>query len=395
MVTMARRIGSAGDFLNRICEKVQPTESQYELAKQRYELVGRHLHEKDTAVERLDPDVFAQGSQLIRTTVRPVKKDRETVPFDLDAVCRCKVDPRTVTSEALYSAVFKRLKERADYADRITAEGKCLRLNYEADDFYLDIIPACADPTDADGIRLLIPDRSRWGNNQAPISTWRSTDPLRYAAWFDEKCTVRDLREGKVVYAKVHPLPGREPANKKAPLRRVVQLIKWKRNIEFVGEDCQPSSIFVTTLAANQYNGEGGLAVAFATVLDGMIAQIAAANGRRIVVMNPVEPSEDLAAAMTDRAYTRFCRMIVSIRQWLSKLEDGEEPGSYAEALRQLAGAKVAASVSAAAQGDVQAASADGRMAVTKDRSEIRVLSEPKPVSNVRPVRSNTFHLDG
>lgn len=395
MAGTAKKIGTADDYLNSICEQIQLTDTQFNTAVRRYKAVGKHLTEKEASLDKLSPDVFPQGSMLIRTTIRPMRKDKEVVPFDLDSVCRCDANPETTTSQSLYGKIETRLRSDSDYSKRLTCEPKCLRLNYEDDDFYLDQVPACKDPTDELGIRILIPDRTKWMNGYKPIETWRRTDPLRFAAWFEAQCVVERRLVEKRAMANVSPVPPQEPASVKAPLRRTVQLLKRQRDLDFLGDDCQPSSIMLTTLAGTHYRGAAGLADALESVLDGISAQIQAAAPGRIVIQNPTDRNEDLAKPLTESAYTKFCTMIESMRSRLGALRRPNRPTDLGEALRGLAGTKVAAAASAAVQDEVRRAGESGLIGVGAASPAIHILSEAKVTAGVQPVRANTFHLNG
>ncbi|MCC6229957.1 MAG: nucleotidyltransferase [Phycisphaerales bacterium] len=392
MSTNPTQIGDLDRCLDLLCEAIQLTETQFNTAVNRYEAVGRWLTEADTSLDKLSPEVFPQGSMRLRTTVRPVRKQDEVVPFDLDAVCCCAVDPTRKSSQALYSQIESHLRSNANLQGRLSAEPKCLRLDYASDDFYLDIVPACIDPTDPEKIRLLIPDRARWSASAAPIDTWRRTDPLRYARWFDTQCATTTRSAELAVTASVSRVPPREPASIKAPLRRAVQLLKRQRDVEFLGRDSQPSSILLTTLAGRCYQGEVSLSAALATILDRICALISQAQGRRISVPNPAEPTEDLVKPLTDETYRRFKAMMVSMRQRLDRLRHPRTPTDFGSALVELAGTRVAGQVSARLQADLREASSQGKLAVAAGVPSLQIVKEVKPTPGVHSTPPNTFH---
>lgn len=409
MPTTATRIGTAEEYLALICEKIQLTETQFNTASRRYRAVGEHLTERETPLDRLSPNVFPQGSMLQRTTIRPMRLGKEVVPFDLDTVCRCDFDPFSKTSQSLYGSVLSRLQAKQEYKERIEeaqrefgTSGKCIRLAYTADDFYLDVVPTCVDRSDSEGIRLYMCDPTKWQGFTSPIQTWRRTDPFRFAAWFHARCAVGINLIEKRVVASVAPVPPQEEADVKAPLRKVVQLLKRQRDIAFLGETCRPTSIMLTTLAGRHYRGEGTIVDGLQTILDGISRQIASAMPGRITVPNPADEIarhdggvEDLAKPMTDAAYTKFCTMIDSMRNWLATLRSPTKPTDLGDALKGLAGARVAAAVSAQVQDDVQSAGRAGSLGVSVAAPGIHILSEPKATAGVHPVRSNNFHKNG
>jgi hypothetical protein len=395
-------VGTLDDYLDRICEQIQLTETQFDTAVKRYRAVGDWLTRTDGSLDKLSPEVFPQGSMLIRTTIRPMRKDKEVVPFDLDTVCRCdEVDPHQTTSQNLYGKIESRLRANENYAKRLTAEPKCLRLNYEDDDFYLDVIPASKDPTDGQGIRILIPDRAKWKPDARPIDTWHRTDPLRFAAWFESQCAVEGRYSEKRALASVSPVPPREPASVKAPLRRIVQLLKRQRDLDFLGDDCRPSSILLTTLGGRHYRGESSIADGLERVLDGIASQIEAAKPRRIVVENPADliaphlgGVEDLAKPMTDAAYEKFCTMISKMRTMLAAARHAAGAQRLYPVLAGSFGDRIVKRAFNAAEDAVQAANQAGRLGAAATGASIHVLTEPKVAAAVQPVRSSNFHRD-
>jgi hypothetical protein len=409
MPTTAKRIGTAEEYLTLICERIQLTETQFNTAVRRYRAVGEHLTEKETALDKLSPKVSPQGSMLQRTTIRPMRLGKEVVPFDLDTVCRCDFDPFAKTSQSLYGSVLSRLQSKQEYKDRIEeaqkefgTSGKCIRLAYTSDDFYLDVVPTCVDRSDSEGIRLYMCDPTKWHGFTSPIQTWRRTDPFRFAAWFHGRCAVGTNLVEKRVVASVAPVPPQEEADVKAPLRKVVQLLKRQRDIAFLGETCRPTSIMLTTLAGRHYRGEGTIVDGLQTILDGISRQIAAAKPGRITVPNPADEIashdggiEDLANPLTDAAYAKFCAMIESMRKWLTALRSSTKPTDLGEALKGLAGAKVAAAVSAEVQDEVKSAGLAGSLGISASAPGIHILSEPKPIASIQPVRGNNFHKNG
>ncbi len=397
MTTKAKvtKIGTPDDYLNAICALIGLTDAQFGKAVERYKGVGKHLTERESALDRIAPEVFPQGSMLIRTTVRPMRLGKDSVPFDLDSVCRCAVNPETTTSQTLYGKVESRLRDNADFARRLTAEPKCLRLNYESDDFYLDVVPACKDPSDPEGIRILIPNRDKWNKGLQPVETWRRTDPLRFAAWFEAQCEVRRrLNENRALAANVSPVPPNDSIAVQAPLRRVTKLLKRQRDIDFLGDDYQPTSILLTTLAGLHYRGESGTADALERVLDGISAQIQAASPNRIVVPNPTDPAEDLAKPMTAEAYVKFCTMIDSMQRRLAVLRSPRTPTDLGESLKGLAGPRAASAASAEVQDRVERSSERGLVGIDFAAGGLNILTEPKYTQGVQPVRPNTHHLD-
>ena len=101
MAGTAKKIGTADDYLNSICEQIQLTDTQFNTAVRRYKAVGKHLTKG--LARQVVARMFPQKSML-SATIRPMRKDKEVVPFDLDSVCRCDAN-ETTTSQSLYGKI--------------------------------------------------------------------------------------------------------------------------------------------------------------------------------------------------------------------------------------------------------------------------------------------------
>lgn len=382
--------------LEKICAHIQITDTQHTAAEKRYQRVGEWLTEEDTKFDRkLAPEVFPQGSMQLRTTVRPVRAGEEVVPFDLDAVCLCDVDPRTTSSKTLYNMVLQRLQLEEDFKGRLKPKSKCITLNYKSDDFCLDVVPACVDPSDSEKIRVMIAEQDMWEKEVPPIQTWKATDPKRFDSWLEGRAPIRVVksaaRSETFASESVEDLPAKEHSIKKAPLRKISQLLKHQRNLKFMGSKGQPSSIFLTTLAGNHYGGQGDLTEGLECVLLGIRREILAASPKRIVVYNPSDlprQIEDLAAPMTDKAYQMFREMIGEMVQQLQQLKEGKDS---LESLKKMAGARVAKVVSGDIQTGVERARSAGTLGVGAAQS-ILLLETPKPSTGISIVPKNNFH---
>lgn len=399
------QVGTLDEYLSRICEQIQLTETQFLTAVKRYRVVGKWLTETETHLDRLGPEIFPQGSMLQRTTIRPMRLGQDVVPFDIDTVCRCTIDPYVRTSQSLYGSVQSRLLANADFAernreaqDKLGTSGKCIRLAYTSDDFYLDVVPACKDPSDPEGRRLLMCEPKRWHDHKKPIDTWRRTDPFRFAAWLQARCEIRGVLSEKRIVASVAPVPPQEEVDVKAPLRLITQLLKRQRDIDFIADTCRPTSILLTTLAGLHYRGEESIAEGLETVLNGILAQIAMAGSRRIVVPNPADEIaphdggvEDLAAPLDDVAYGKFCATIGKMQRMLAEAKAARGVPSLYPILAESFGDKVVKRAFNASEDSVKMASKTGVLGAA-GATGLHILPEPKAVSGIQPVPSHNFH---
>lgn len=114
-------------------------------------------------------DVFLQGSYPNNTAVRPTTSDGG---YDVDS-CAIMVDGVEDPDDA-FTKLEQILSESSDYAERMdTSKARCVRLNYQDDDygsFHVDIVAARPH---ADG-HLEIPIRS---------TGWRETNPQGFQDW--------------------------------------------------------------------------------------------------------------------------------------------------------------------------------------------------------------------
>ena len=278
--------------LELLCQQLELTPTQYEDATAKYGAVGSWLND-GLLHTRLDPEVFAQGSIRLGTTVRPLDRDE----FDVDLVCWLVGGHDGLEPSRIMRLIGDRLREHKTYCDMLEAKNRCWRLNY-AGEFHMDITPAVANSGCTNG-GLVVPDRE--------LRRWSPTNPKGYAAWFDAQAAVQPviekaLREG--VRAGVEPLPDQVPF--KNVLVRAVQLFKRHRDVWFLGGDpgTTPISIIITTLAARAYveavasRVYGSEFDLLLEVIHGMRRHVEIRNiaGRRLfVVGNPTTDGENFA----------------------------------------------------------------------------------------------------
>lgn len=170
------------------------------------------------------------------TTVKPVEG-----PHDLDFVLELSTSHTDVDPMALIDCLFRFLKSNGVYAGMTELKNRCVRLVY-ADDFFMDILPACRDEQSG-GTCLNVPDRKAEG--------WKPSNPQGYIQWFRGRTTIVRRRR---ILADAAPIPPLQATEDKSPLQLVVQLIKRWRDLHYLGDcDVAPISIVLTTLAARNY----------------------------------------------------------------------------------------------------------------------------------------------
>lgn len=230
-------------FLERICQALELTPTQFGDAEEHYRAVATFLAAADDLLLR-DCEIYPQGSAALGTTVRPEGRNEH----DIDLVARFPLSAHMVGPATVRNAVGRRLAEHAVYRQMLEPKNRCWRLNY-AGQFHLDITPSVPNPACTNGGEL-VPDR------EARI--WKPTNPLGYRDWFSVRAALlpsvlahKELSEG--ARAQIEALPAQTPL--KGILRRTVQLLKRHRDLTFGGEDAslKPISIIITTLAARSY----------------------------------------------------------------------------------------------------------------------------------------------
>lgn len=361
------------DLLERICSKLQITQTQYQFAKDRYEAIGKWLGARESPLAMFNAVIYPQGSLRIGTTVRPCSRQE----YDLDLVCEVQLDWRQVERPvAVLDAVEQRLREHDTYKTMLERKNRCIRVNY-ANEFHLDILPACPDPSSGTTC-VVVPDRD--------VRGWKPSNPKGYAAWFKSRAKTFE------VYLAEHqePLPSQEPVEMKAPLKRVVQLIKRWRDLKYADDQkIAPISIVLTTLAAEHYGGQQSASEALAGILDGIVDNIPPRN-QRLLVLNPTNTKEDLSEKWDENpdAYRAFVSGIIAFQQSWQNIAQARGIPSVSAPLRDLFGEDLTKSVVKEQAEFVQKARSEQRLYIQKSSG---ILSGIASVGSAL-VRPNTFH---
>lgn len=390
LVTAPGSLGDLDRLLAEICEALQITATQFANAEQKYQNVGKWLAAPDSSLARLKPAIYPQGSMALQTTVRPWNDDDS---YDLDLVLQ--MEPTSEDPMALYHLVEARLRDSPHYRTILEQKKRCLCLNFVGDDhaFHMDILPARIDD-ERGGTCIEVPDR------KTP-ERWQPSNPRGYQEWFEG----RAIREAQVLAElKQEPLPNNDPAHAKAVLKRVVQLMKRRRDLMIREEDLSPRSVVLTTLAATYYRGEQDVVSALGTILFGIKRAIEDARPGRIVVCNPTNPDERFCESFqSDEQYEAFAsfvdRFLGEIRVLattvsLPKLQPALTD-LFGETITKRALLEYARRVSDARdQGTILTGSVGGKAGLILG-SHLTVVgdstSAPAPDRTVRPVPKNTF----
>jgi hypothetical protein len=206
-------------------------------------------------------------------------------------------------------------------------KNRCVRIEY-ADEFYMDVLPACRNGT-VGGTCLKVPDRA--------ARNWTDSNPLGYVEWFKKRSRILKIDR---VLDRAAPIPEQQAVAEKDTLQLIVQLLKrWRDRYYRSNLDLAPISIVLTTLAGITYQGERSVSQALQSVLGGIIALIDSSQQsgqRRLRVLNPSNMAEDLSERWDSNhaAYGAFARGIRDLhRHWSSLLSRGGNVNSELEAL--------------------------------------------------------------
>jgi len=306
------------ELLAVICEELQLTPNRYQLAVQRYGTINSLLEAKGSPFVLHSPRIYPQGSMALGTTVKP-----DDSPHDLDFVMELRAWNLQVNPMQLLHKLFEFLKGFDTYRDLTSLKNRCVRVEY-ADDFYLDILPACKDVR-MGGTCISVPDRAANG--------WSPSNPEGFIAWFKRKSAVRQILMDKAM-----PIPAQQSVDEKVPLQLAVQLLKRNRDVYFGDSDLAPVSVALTTLAATHYGGENSVSQALTAVFNGTVTAIRRAdqNGTRIEVCNPSNQGEDFGERWDSnlRAYQAFKKWIFELNEaWRTVCASRKNPADMLEKL--------------------------------------------------------------
>jgi hypothetical protein len=236
-----RRKGEAFGFLDRVCQILEPSQTQQDRAKTSYEAVGDWLGSDPQLVEAL---IYAQGSAALGTMVKPIG-DYE---FDVDLICRVPGYTPALPPARLKALIGDRLKAHGVYEGLLEELPRCWRLNY-AGEFHLDITPSILNPACNRGGEL-VPDRK--------LQAYKASNPIGYRDLFARRARLTPfVQVSKAMDARARAEVEAFPvsARVKGVLRRTVQLLKRHRDHSFLKKNpaLAPLSVIITTLASRAY----------------------------------------------------------------------------------------------------------------------------------------------
>lgn len=317
-------ITSLDNLLHRICISLQLSPTDYKLAVEHYQAIGRYLQAEGSPIAIYDPDIYPQGSLRIGTTVKPHKLEE----YDLDLVCELlalnwKTCPDPV---GLLDDIERWLKANGLYKDKVERMNRCVRVNYEHQ-FHLDILPACPDGTSG-YCCVVVPDRK--------ADDWKPSNPKGYAEWFER---IAKSTEFEAYLKSIQPMPHQEPLELKPPLKRAVQLIKRYRDIELGNDSKAAISIVLTTLSAQNYLGQQSVNETMTGILEGIVASLPR-DGSILKVENPMNRDEKFSERWEadPKLYAAFKKWVTEFRDDWRKINQAANLPAWTPFLNKLFG---------------------------------------------------------
>ena len=311
-------------LLEQLTQSLELPESAYDKAVKRYEDLGAWFDREGSKLQYNKPHIFPQGSFRLGTAIKPIN---EAESYDLDLACNVRkgVSTSTHSQQQLKDIVGEEI-EAYRIARQIQAKKeekhRCWRLEYaDGVNFHMDIVP-CIPESDKNVVRLTesmhkhglnrevasnlssfavcITDNSN--HNYSNISDdWQISNPEGYAKWFELRMTTHSLREAYATKAQIDDIP---LFKRKAPLQKIIQLLKRHRDMMFASApDSKPISVIITTLAASAYSGTSSLEDALNEVINALVSF---ANSNSDVVLNPVNPEENFADKWIHPEYSKL-----------------------------------------------------------------------------------------
>ncbi|MDW3212172.1 MAG: nucleotidyltransferase [Reichenbachiella sp.] len=302
------------ELLARIAQELQLNKTRIEKMESAYNAVSEVLKKDEDFFDGLVIEIYAQGSKRIETTVKPINDE----DFDLDTVLHIYDPFYNHSPQEIYNALVKAL-EKGGYGEIMEKKIRCVRLNYKGD-FHMDILPACM-PDAIEKELIKIPEKV--------LTNWSSGNPKGFAKWFldianSAQESLLSRYSDVLIKAQVETEPLPEELYEKTPLQRAVQLMKRYRDIYFKNRDHRVSSIVITTLAAQFYDGENSI---FESI-DQIVSRIrngyddAIKSGYKFKVHNPVNLDEDFTDSWTDKHYESFYNFMSDFQKKWQKLKE-------------------------------------------------------------------------
>jgi len=249
-------------WLEQELKKLDISPTNYQKAVDRYTSVGNMLESKLRDEYKIDSHVYAQGSFMIGTVVKPYGKDKE---YDVDLVCECDLTKNEISAKDLKKMIGHIIQKDGTYGQMISDdEGRrTWTINYAEDNelsFHIDIQPSI--PKDDSQYEKAIFTTTKHKEN-SKLYSWDNGNPLGFKDWFDEinadsynevaPLQRKNIFESDTFYASIDDIPKQLVVTK---LQRLVQVLKRHRDIRFENhkyKEDKPNSMIITILATKVF----------------------------------------------------------------------------------------------------------------------------------------------
>ena len=304
------------ELLARIAEELELDNTRREKLESAYNYLRQVLERDDEYFKGIDLELYSQGSVRIGTTVKPLSDG----DFDLDTVVQLRESYQGYLPHKIYNELIRVLENEGRYDGMIEVKNRCVRINYKSD-FHIDILPSC-DASNDDSNQIAIPE--------VKLESWSFSCPKGFGDWFTDKSKMvnksllenyfeshvlgNDLTKADI---ETEPLPN-EKRYKKSPLQRAVQLVKRYRDIYFENDKkYKVSSIVITTLMGEFYNGEESIYDAIDEIIKRIKIECKKGIYRdsNLKVYNPTNKREEFTEFWTQKHYQKF-------REFINDLSD-------------------------------------------------------------------------
>jgi hypothetical protein len=303
-------------YSKKIASDLSISQSRYDSAERSYSSIGQWLKRPESALKEFDIRVYLQGSFRLGTAIKPIGSEEH---YDLDMICEVSVNKTKITQAQFQDLVGSELVSytRSHGMDKPEKWDRCWTLNYAEDArFHIDFLPSVPDGAEQNRIfseRRFSPNQyiqsaiaitdSKHPNFKIHSSDWPVSNPNGYAAWFKSRMSeVRSfseqlLNKGNVDVADI-------PTYKKqTALQLAIKVLKRHRDMMYVEQpERKPSSVVITTLAAEAYSGESDLSSAISGILQKMRNFIICDPNGLYQIYNPTDRRENFADAWNSDA---------------------------------------------------------------------------------------------
>lgn len=310
------------ELLAIIASNLELDETRKNQMESAYKAVNDVLSRDENFFKGYTISVYAQGSLLIGTTIKPLSGKE----FDLDIVLHIEDSYRNHSPSEIYDELYRVLSNHGTYRALLQKKNRCVRINYNSD-FHMDVLPGCIIASN--NTRLMIAENEY-------RKFWSRTDPKGYAEWFREISErnngsfLLQERYGLLLEAKIETEDLPAHLYFKTPLQRTVQIVKRYRDLFYLNKDkyTNPaiSSIVLTTLLAQCHQGNLSIQDSLRNAMVQMkkLADDYKYHGIKFTVYNPVDNHEDKSKrenftdSWNDRHYSSFVNFVESFEKKLN-----------------------------------------------------------------------------